>query len=77
LFRSIDLFYQIPTKLPSDYRVLHTADWHLGKTLGDLSRHEEHRRFLTFLVDAVRGHDIDAIVVSGDIFDSAYPPRAP
>lgn len=44
--------------------------------MGDLSRHEEHRRFLTFLVDAVRGHDIDAIVVSGDIFDSAYPPQS-
>jgi len=70
------LFYQIPTKLPSDFRVLHTADWHLGKTLGDLSRHEEHRRFLAFLVDAVRGHDIDAIIVSGDIFDSAYPPQS-
>ncbi len=56
--------------------MLHTADWHLGKTLGDLSRHEEHRRFLAFLVDAVRGHDIDAIVVSGDVFDSAYPPQS-
>jgi len=74
--RGIDLFYQIPTKLPSDFRVLHTADWHLGKTLGDLSRHEEHRRFLTFLVDAVRNHDVDAVVVSGDVFDSAYPPQS-
>jgi exonuclease SbcD len=70
------LFYQIPTKLPSDFRVLHTADWHLGKTLGDLSRHEEHRRFLAFLVDAVRNHDVDAVVVSGDVFDSAYPPQS-
>lgn len=56
--------------------MLHTADWHLGKTLGDLSRHEEHRRFLAFLIDAVHGHDIDAVVVSGDIFDSAYPPQS-
>lgn len=56
--------------------MLHTADWHLGKTLGDLSRHEEHRRFLSFLVDAVRGHDVDAVVVAGDVFDSAYPPQS-
>ena len=41
-----------------------------------MSRHEEHRRFLAFLIDAIRGHDVDAVVVSGDIFDSAYPPQS-
>src|SRR6266851_3931563 len=40
-------------KLPGAYRVLHTADWHLGKMLGEHSRQEEHQRFLAFLLQAI------------------------
>jgi exonuclease SbcD len=52
------------------YRILHTADWHLGKMLGDFSREEEHAAFLDFLLETIRTNDIDALLIAGDIFDS-------
>jgi len=58
------------------YRVLHTADWHLGKLLGDLSREDEHARFLSFLLEQIVAEEIDALIVAGDIFDSANPPQS-
>jgi exonuclease SbcD len=58
------------------YRILHTADWHLGKMLGDFSREEEHAAFLDFLLETIRTNDIDALLIAGDIFDSANPPQS-
>ena len=58
------------------YRILHTADWHLGKTLNDQERHEEHRRFLDWLLGVVEREQVDAVIVAGDIFDSANPSTA-
>lgn len=57
-------------------RILHTSDWHLGASLYDHSRQEEHRRFLEWLAGLVRDEGIDALLVSGDIFDTALPPNA-
>ena len=57
------------------FRVLHTADWHLGKMLGDYSREEEQGLFLEWLLGVIRDRDVDALVVAGDVFDSAYPPQ--
>ncbi len=62
---------------PSDcYRLLHTADWHLGKMLNDQSRDEEHAQFLEWLLLTVKEHEVDAIVLAGDVFDSANPPQS-
>jgi len=58
------------------YRVLHSADWHLGKMLGDKSREEEHQHFLTFLLDQIDQLSVDALIIAGDIFDSANPPQS-
>ncbi len=58
------------------YRILHTADWHLGKLLNDRSREEEHRRFLLWLIDSVHDHQVDAILLAGDVFDTANPPNS-
>ena len=58
------------------YRVLHTADWHLGKLLGDLSREEEHARFLEFLLETIVAEKVDVLIVAGDVFDSANPPQS-
>ena len=66
----------IPIKPVNAYRLLHTADWHLGKTLNDQSREEEHRRFLEWLLVQVEAHGVDAIVLAGDVFDSAYPSQS-
>lgn len=65
------------TNKPSGcYRLLHTADWHLGKMLNDQSRDEEHAQFLEWLLLAVKEHKVDAIVLAGDVFDSANPPQS-
>lgn len=58
------------------FRIIHTADWHLGKLLGDLSREEEHQHFLDFLLEQIIASKIDALLVSGDVFDSANPPQS-
>ena len=66
-----------PAPKPSGaFRVIHTADWHLGKALGDLDRTEEHRRFLDFLRRTVLETEADALVIAGDVFDSATPPQS-
>lgn len=55
-------------------RLLHTSDWHLGHTLGGLTRRFEHQRFFSWLRDVCVDQQIDAIVIAGDVFDSANPP---
>ena len=57
-------------------RILHTADWHLGKMLGDLSRETEHAQFLDFLLDCIITEKIDVLLIAGDVFDSANPPQS-
>lgn len=58
-----------------NYRILHTADWHLGKLLNDQSRDEEHGRFLDWLLGLVDEQEVDAILLAGDVFDTANPPQ--
>ncbi|TVR34269.1 MAG: exonuclease subunit SbcD [Spirochaetaceae bacterium] len=63
----------IPPKRPDNYRIVHSADWHLGKQLNDRTRDDEHELFLRWLLQLVQDHAVDAILVSGDIFDTANP----
>jgi exonuclease SbcD len=65
-----------PPKQVDAFRVLHSADWHLGKTMGDLDRTEEHSHFLEFLLETIRATETDALVIAGDVFDSATPPQS-
>lgn len=55
------------------FRVLHTADWHLGKKLHENDRDEEHQYFLNFLVETIKSKKIDTLIIAGDIFDSTTP----
>jgi len=55
-------------------RIIHTSDWHLGQYFYGKSRAHEHQQFLTWLIAQVKSHDVDAIIVAGDIFDTATPP---
>jgi exonuclease SbcD len=54
-------------------RILHTSDWHIGRTFHGHSTLENLRTVLTALVEVVRQRKIDVVVVAGDIFDSATP----
>ena len=65
------------SKKPADaFRVLHTADWHLGKMLNEQSREEEQKRFLDWLLKQVVELEVDVVLVAGDIFDTANPPQS-
>lgn len=55
------------------FRVLHTSDWHLGNTLKDKDRTEEFEKFLAWLLGVLEEEQVDALIVSGDIFDVANP----
>lgn len=55
-------------------RILHTSDWHLGQHFIGHSRAVEHRAFFQWLISQVNTLNIDAIIVAGDIFDTATPP---
>jgi exonuclease SbcD len=58
-------------------RVIHTSDWHLGHTLrGEVSREYEHRAFLAWLLETCTREAADALVITGDVFDSATPAAA-
>ncbi|WP_442603699.1 exonuclease SbcCD subunit D [Paenibacillus sp. KN14-4R] len=57
-------------------RILHTGDWHLGRTLEGRSRIEEQAAFLDELSNLVRDEDIDLVLIAGDIYDSVNPPAA-
>ncbi|MCF7786050.1 MAG: exonuclease SbcCD subunit D C-terminal domain-containing protein [Prosthecobacter sp.] len=56
-------------------RILHTADWHLGARLVERDRLTEHAAFLDWLIDTLRAEKIDALLLSGDVFDAANPPQ--
>src|SRR3954470_21938145 len=55
-------------------RLLHTSDWHLGRTLHGVSLLEHQRAFLTWLASAAVAHQVDAVLVAGDVYDRAVPP---
>ncbi|MDU1573199.1 MAG: exonuclease subunit SbcD [Pantoea sp.] len=55
-------------------RIIHTADWHLGQFFYNKSRAAEHQAFLDWLLARIEEHQVDALIVAGDLFDSGTPP---
>lgn len=54
-------------------RILHTSDWHLGRTFHGCDLLADQERVLTHLAALVTEHRVDVVVVSGDVFDRALP----
>ncbi|MCF8054744.1 MAG: exonuclease SbcCD subunit D C-terminal domain-containing protein [Deltaproteobacteria bacterium] len=54
-------------------KILHTSDWHIGRTLYGRKRYEEFEAFLTWLAETVQQNEIDTLLVAGDVFDSSAP----
>ena len=54
-------------------KLLHTADWHLGKRLDNFSRLEEQKAVLTEICDIADHENVDAVLISGDLFDTFNP----
>ncbi len=57
-------------------RILHTSDWHLGQTLAQQSRYEEHTAFLEQLLELIRERNIEAMLLCGDVYDNGTPSTA-
>jgi DNA repair protein SbcD/Mre11 len=54
-------------------KLLHTADWHVGKTVRGRSRAAEHEAVLAEIVGVAHREAVDLVVVAGDLFDTAAP----
>ncbi|MFD4572469.1 exonuclease SbcCD subunit D [Streptomyces sp. NPDC058417] len=57
-------------------RLLHTSDWHLGRAFHRVNMLGAQSAFVDHLLATVRERDVDAVVVSGDVYDRAVPPLA-
>jgi exonuclease SbcD len=55
-------------------RVIHTSDWHLGQELHGFDRGVEHDAFLDWLAGQLIELDADALIVTGDVYDTVNPP---
>lgn len=56
-------------------RILHTADWHLGKIVNEFSMLDLQAEYLEKLVEKVQEHDVDALIMAGDLYDRSLPPK--
>ncbi|MEV6482215.1 exonuclease SbcCD subunit D [Streptomyces sp. NPDC051576] len=57
-------------------KLLHTSDWHLGRAFHRVNMLGAQADFVGHLMTTVREHEVDAVVVSGDVYDRAVPPLA-
>ncbi|MEU3371320.1 exonuclease SbcCD subunit D [Streptomyces sp. NPDC006660] len=57
-------------------RILHTSDWHLGRSFHRVDLLGAQAAFLDHLVATVRDRDVDVVLVAGDVYDRAVPPLA-
>jgi exonuclease SbcD len=54
-------------------KILHTADWHLGKRLEKFSRIEEQREILQEIIQIAEDNEVDGVLIAGDLFDNFNP----
>lgn len=54
-------------------KILHTSDWHLGRSLYGRKRYDEFAAFLEWMAALIEQQNIDALLVAGDIFDTSTP----
>lgn len=54
-------------------KIIHTSDWHLGRSLYGRKRYEEFEAFLNWLGDLLEEEKIDVLLIAGDVFDNTAP----
>ncbi|MET9225841.1 exonuclease subunit SbcD [Lentzea sp. NPDC003310] len=54
-------------------KFLHTSDWHIGKTLKGRGRLDEQAAVLREMLGVVRAHQVDAVLVAGDLYETSAP----
>ncbi|MCP9827112.1 exonuclease SbcCD subunit D [Synechococcus sp. L2F] len=55
-------------------RLLHTSDWHLGRSFHGVSLLEEQAAAISRIVSLALEHQVDAVLIAGDLYDRAIPP---
>ncbi len=66
----------VPARPEAAVRVLHTSDWHLGVTVRDEPRDVDHDNVIAEIIDVSSAVRPDAIVHTGDLFNSGRPAMA-
>lgn len=56
-------------------KIIHTADWHIGKIVNEFSMLEDQAHFFDQLIDRVKQLDADVLIMAGDLYDRSIPPR--
>ena len=56
-------------------RILHTADWHIGKIVNEVSMLEDQEYFLNQLIEQLKSLQVDVLIMAGDLYDRAFPPK--
>ena len=54
-------------------KILHTSDWHIGRSLYGRKRYDEFSAFLDWLAEFIQTESVDALLIAGDIFDTSTP----
>jgi exonuclease SbcD len=54
-------------------KILHTSDWHLGRTLYGRKRYDEFSAFFDWLAQTIEDEKVDVLLVAGDVFDTSTP----
>jgi exonuclease SbcD len=54
-------------------KILHTSDWHIGRSLYGRKRYDEFSAFLDWLVEFIQIESVEALLVAGDVFDISTP----
>ena len=54
-------------------RLVHTSDWHLGRSFHRVGLLDAQARYLDHLVEVVSSEGVDVVLVSGDVYDRALP----
>lgn len=61
------------TRHSTPIKLLHTSDWHIGRSLYGKHRYEEFDAFLDWMIDTLNQQNIDLLLIAGDIFDTNTP----
>jgi exonuclease SbcD len=56
-------------------KILHTSDWHLGRSFGSVSLHETQVAFCAWLLEVAVAEKVELLVVAGDLYDRSIPPQ--
>jgi exonuclease SbcD len=57
-------------------KFIHTSDWHIGRQFHNVSLLDDQRHVLSQLIAHIETHNVDALIIAGDIYDRSIPPAA-